>query len=62
MINNFNTTFDILHTIPFFCDCEWIGFSKDLSIINGLVCCPICHNLDVRVNLILLERKFNNVR
>jgi len=36
--------------VIFTCSCGWTGIESDLDLsIFDMVCCPVCHNDDVRV-------------
>ncbi len=37
--------------VMFHCSCGWVGSEMELDVMTkvNMVCCPICHNDDVRV-------------
>ena len=40
--------------VEFTCFCGWVGTELELDILTlsttNMICCPLCHNDDVRVN------------
>jgi len=45
--------FENIKDVLFNCTCGWVGSELELDILThsaeNLVCCPACHNDDVRV-------------
>jgi hypothetical protein len=57
MINNSDVTLILISSTPFFCDCGWTGRAHQLDVSHlGFSCCPVCSDLDIRVDLTILNR------
>jgi hypothetical protein len=52
-----NITSQVLAETPFICECGWVGVASNLLTSVGFSCCPVCFDLDVRLDLPVLDPK-----